>query len=56
MPGCEGIEGASIEHARLDIGERVAFERVPAVIVEIANAISRCANGNDLTASVVEGA
>ena len=21
MPGCEGIEGASIEHARLDIGD-----------------------------------
>ena len=55
MLGCEGIEAASIERASLDIGERLAFERVLAVIVEIAHAVAGCANSDDLAASVIEG-
>jgi hypothetical protein len=56
MLGCEGIEAASIKRAGLNIGERLAIERVLAVIVEIAHAIARCANSDDLPASVIEGA
>ena len=55
MLGGEGIEATSIERAGLDIGERLAFEGVPAVIVEIADAVARCANSDDLAASVIEG-
>jgi hypothetical protein len=39
MIGCEGIEASSVERASLDIGERLAFERVPAVVVEVADAV-----------------
>src|SRR5882757_6932770 len=56
MLGCEGIEAASIERASLNIGERLAFERVLAVIVEISHAVAGDANSDDLPASVIEGA
>ena len=56
MLGSEAIEATAVEGASLDIGERLSFEGILAVIVEISHAISRCANGDDLAASVIEGA
>ena len=55
MLGSEGIEATAVEGAGLDIGERLAFEGVLAVIVEISDAVARCANSDDLAASVIEG-
>ena len=56
MLGCEGIEATSIKGAGLDVGERLAFERVLAVVVEVSHAVAGSANSDDLAASVVEGA
>ena len=54
MLGSEGIEATAVEGAGLDIGQRLAFEGVPAVVVEVADAVAGGANGDDLAASVIE--
>ena len=56
MLGGEGIEAAAVEGAGLDVGQRLAFEGVTAVDVEIADAVARGADGDDLAAAVVERA
>ena len=55
MYGSEGVEATTVEGAGLDIGQRLTVERILAVIVEKSNAISRCANSDDLAASVIDG-
>ena len=56
MLGGEGIEAAAVEGAGLDIGQRLAFEGVAAVDVEVADAVARGADGDDLAAAVIERA
>ena len=56
MLGGEGIEAAAVEGAGLDIGQRLAFEGVPAVDVEVADTVARGADGDDLAAAVIQGA
>ena len=54
MLGGEGIETATVEGAGYDVGQGLAFEGVTAVDVEVADAIARGANSDDLAAAVVE--
>jgi hypothetical protein len=56
MLGGKGIEAAAVEGAGLDSGQRLAFEGVAAVEVDVADTVARGANGDDLPAAVVERA
>jgi hypothetical protein len=44
------------EGAGLGVGQRLAFEGVAAVDVDVADKVARGANGDDLPAAVVERA
>ena len=52
----EGIEAAAVKGAGLDIGQRLAFEGIPAVGVEVADTVARDAHGDDLAAAVIQAA
>ena len=52
----EGIEAAAVEGAGLDLGQRLAFEGIPAVDVEVADTVARDAHGDDLAAAVIQAA
>ena len=55
MSGSEGIEATAVKGAGLDVGQRLAFEGVPAVVVEVADAVAGAANSDDLATSIVDG-
>ena len=56
MLGGEGVEAAAVEGAGLDVGQRFAFEGVVAIDFQVADAVARDADGDDLAAPVIERA
>ena len=52
----KGVELATVEPAGLHIGQRDALKRIVPGQLEIADAVARSAQGNDLATTVIEGA